>query len=118
MQSKFESLSNSISECVLSHLQAQNTCPSLLVSSLCSVNVWQLANNGINGLIFICILQRLTALDFALRLDQVQQSHCYLLSSNKDLIKLIKLMLANCSFSQEDFEGSAQVLMALEGKLQ
>lgn len=117
MQNKFESLSSSISECVFSHLRAQNACPSLLAGSLCSVNVWQLADNRINDLIFICLLQKLTGSDFALRLDQIQQSHYRLLSSNKDLVKLMNLMVTDYSFSQEDFEGSAQLLVTLEGNL-
>lgn len=100
---------------MFSHLQAQTTSPSLLVRSLCSVNVWQLADSGINDLIFICTLQELKALDFALSLDQIQQSHSHLLSSSKE-VKLMKLMEAGYSFSPKEFEGSAQVLMALEGK--
>lgn len=100
---------------MFSHLQAQTTSPSLLVGSLCSLNVWQPADSGINDLIFICALQKLTALDFALSLDQIQQSHSRLLSSNKE-VKLIKLMVAGYSFSPKGFDGSAQVLMALEGK--
>lgn len=97
MQEEFETLSNSLSEWVFSRLQAQTSSPSLLVGSLCSVNVWQLADNGINDLIFICALQKLTALDFAVSLYQIQQSHFHLLSSSKE-VKLIKLMMAGYSF--------------------
>lgn len=87
---------------------------------ICSVSMWQLADSEINDVIFIHVLQKLTALDFALRLDQIQQSHYHLRCSNKDLIQLksMKLMVTNYSFCQEDFKGSAEVLMALEGKLQ
>lgn len=115
MQKKFETLSNSFAECMFSHFQAPSTSPSLLVGSLCSVNVWQLADNGIKDLIFICTLEKLRALDFALSLHQIQQSYSHLPSSNKE-VKLMKLMVPGYSFSPKEFEGSAQVLMALEGK--
>lgn len=97
MQEKFETLSNSFSECMFSHLQAQTSSPSILVGSLCSVNVWQLADSGINDVLFICALQKLTALGFATSLHQIQQSHSHLLSSNEE-VKLIKLMVAGYSF--------------------
>lgn len=88
-----------------------------LRGSLRAVDVWQLADSGTNDLIFICVLPKPTALAFALRLDQLQQSHCRLLSSNKGLGKLVKLTVADCSFSQGDLEGSARGVLALEGEL-
>lgn len=86
--------------------QAPSTGPSLSVSSLCAVSVWQLAHNGIHDLIFICALQKLTAWDFALNLHGTQQSHSHLLSSNEE-IQLMKLMAAGYSLSQKELEGSA-----------
>lgn len=81
--------------------------------------MWQLAHSEIYDAIFIHVLQKPPALDFALRLDQIQQYTLHFQSLKKVLIQLksLKLMFRNYSLSQ-DFKGLAEVLMVLEAKLQ